>query len=1031
MGVPRRFRWRTVAASSLLAAVVASCGGGGGGGGNGGSGPPPMTAAAPTITTQPISASVAVGSAASFTVAASGNGTLTYQWRLNGNALSGATSATLALASVGSANAGSYNCVVTDTLSGTTAATTSTAAALTVVASPGSAVVSAESAVLPSSGGHIASTTAQAGASYTWSVANGTITAGQGTPQVTYTSGKLGQLRIVVTASNTAGMVVAIKNVVVVSSVPVVSIFAQSAVLPGSINVLASAPAGTNQSYAWTLQGGSASASISGSVTTATLSYGVGPTPGTYQISVNVSGQDGSAPASRTLSVVQNTFLKDPRDMAQRSLHTATLLNDGRVLFAGGDAGVPEFGALVPAVGSQSNVIGTAELFDPVTMTYALVGSLLTPRSGHAATLLNDGRVLVTGGWDSTGTALVSAEIYDPGSEGWSAAPSMASARALPSATLLADGRVLVTGGVNTNGVTPTVEIYDPAANAWSSAGTMLSPRVLHSETLLPNGQVLVAGGRNVTGNLASAEIYDPATNRWRAAASLPGPVVADGAVVLASGKVLQMGGNVQIYDSATDSWQPSLPVSGPNNVNLGGISSQAPYVVLLPDGRALAAGAYFGFNFGSAIYDPIAQQWSNIPVTGNSNPPPYIAGSYSSVTALQDGRVLAQGGVQSTNNLAVASYFETVSNTALFDPTLGSWSVGGSRAHGGAYAASGVLGNGQVLVTGGGVRGLVDLTAVSAADLFNPTTNTWTAAAAMMTTRQQHTATVLQSGKMLVTGGNYSSESGAGEPPNVFSSAELYDPVTNTWSAAGTMSSPRYQHTASLLHSGLVLAAGGNNLVGTCSCTTFVSSADIYNPITNSWTPTGSLVTARYAHTATVLADGRVLAAGGFGGATSTLQSGGAALASAEIYDSATGTWSATGSMTTARMKHTATLLSSGRVLVVGGRGNTTTPTAEVFDPTSGTWTAVASMSTARESHSAVMLPDGTVLIVGGLNDTSSAVFGVASAERYDPIAGKWSAAGAMVTARQHFVLNVLGDGRVLLGAGSPNLSGLPEFYK
>ncbi|HXO66209.1 MAG TPA: kelch repeat-containing protein [Steroidobacteraceae bacterium] len=348
---------------------------------------------------------------------------------------------------------------------------------------------------------------------------------------------------------------------------------------------------------------------------------------------------------------------------------------------------------------------------------------------------------------------------------------------------------------------------------------------------------------------------------------------------------------------------------------------------------------------------------------------------------------------------------------------------MSGSQAHAGYYAASGVLANGEVLVTGGTVSvGGGEFLLLSSADLFSPATNTWTPAAAMSNERQQHTATVLANGEMLVTGGvSYS---------GVLNSAELYNPTANTWSPAGTMSSPRYEHTASLLTNGTVLVAGGN--IGTCSCTTFVSSADLYNPTTDSFTPTGALVTARYAHTAIVLTNGMVLVAGGFGGATSTLQSGGAPLASAELYNPSTGTWTATGSMTTARMNQTATLLPTGEVLVAGGyTGTATTATAEVYNPSSGTWTAVASMFTPRQSQGGALLSNGTVLIVGGLNGTSSAVLGTGTAEVYDPTSNTWTPSGAMVTARQFFVLNALGDGRILLDGGSPNAFGLPEFYK
>ena len=122
-------------------------------------------------------------------------------------------------------------------------------------------------------------------------------------------------------------------------------------------------------------------------------------------------------------------------------------------------------------------------------------------------------------------------------------------ARAFHIATLLADGRVLVTGGVNGSGAVAAAEIYDPAGNTWTPAGTMDVPRVLHSATRMANGQVLVVAGRNEGGLLASAEIYDPVANQWRAAASIGGERNAVGAALLPSGKVLVLGTSSRCYD--------------------------------------------------------------------------------------------------------------------------------------------------------------------------------------------------------------------------------------------------------------------------------------------------------------------------------------------------------------------------------------------------------------------------------------------------------------------------------------------------
>ena len=287
---------------------------------------------------------------------------------------------------------------------------------------------------------------------------------------------------------------------------------------------------------------------------------------------------------------------------------------------------------------------------------------------------------------------------------------------------------------------------------------------------------------------------------------------------------------------------------------------------------------------------------------------------------------------------------------------------------------------------------------------------------------------TTLANGSVLVTGGSDGFLT-------LRSSAELYNPSTNTWTSAGaTMSSARYQHTATLLADGKVLAAGGSNQPdqpSSCSCTTYLAAADLYDPTSNTWTAAGAMVTARYGHTATLLNNGKVLVAGGFGGPTSTLQSLGAALASAELYDPTAGTWSAAAPMNSARNGHTATLLASGKVLVTGGTdGTNTLSSAEIYDPSSNTWTPVASLLTPRQSQVAQVLPSGNVLVVGGLNGSSNAVFGVSSAEVYDPVANTWSVAGSMVTPRQHFIVSGLSDGRVLLDGGTPNSTGLPEFY-
>jgi len=179
-------------------------------------------------------------------------------------------------------------------------------------------------------------------------------------------------------------------------------------------------------------------------------------------------------------------------------------------------------------------------------------------------------------------------------------------------------------------------------------------------------------------------------------------------------------------------------------------------------------------------------------------------------------------------------------------------------------------------------------------------------------------------------------------------------------------MPAARAFHTATLLPNGKVLVAGGLGSGGAA-----LASAALYDPTANSWSATGSMTGARSSHTATLLPNNKVLVAGG--------QNAGASLATAELFDPTAGTWSATGSMTDARSSHTGTLLSNGTVLVAGGNPGPLN-TAELYDPTAGTWSTTASMADARASHTGTLLSNGEVVVAGG--EGASSV--LASAELY-----------------------------------------------
>lgn len=411
---------------------------------------------------------------------------------------------------------------------------------------------------------------------------------------------------------------------------------------------------------------------------------------------------------------------------------------------------------------------------------------------------------------------------------------------------------------------------------------------------------------------------------------------------------------------------------------------------------------------------------------------PSQVLESYTlgQATRLNDGRILYLHGQLLGSSAA----------TAIFDPSNNQWHPTSAPAIGKAT----LLADGRVLVTG-------DEAPSNAASIFDPVADTWTAVAPMASAHLFHTATLLTNGKVLVVGGDGST------------SAELYDPTSDSWSSAGVIPE-RFHHTATRLPDGRVLIAGGYD-----SNEYTVDTAAIYDPTSNSWHDVDPMAAVHGHHdaflladgsvlivggesmssaperfnpvsetwsgvpfpptqsgfpTAAGLADGRVLLGGGFGFIpTPPFQK---LLRDSAIYDPTTNTWASVAPSIQARGYGTAVTLANGKVVVLGGLA--TLPSVEIYEVGSDSWTSPQAISEGGAFHGASTLDDGRVLVTGGVSWES--LTGIAAAHLYDPISGLWTQAASMVTARSLHTSTTLASGKVLVAGGRPSTLASCELY-
>jgi hypothetical protein len=725
---------------------------------------------------------------------------------------------------------------------------------------------------------------------------------------------------------------------------------------------------------------------------------------------------------------VPSPFASTKASMQQgRFGHTASLLPDGKVFVAGGASNV--------------TINDTAELYEPDIAQFVFTANEMNQeRVFHTATLLPDGKVLLAGG--HAGAVLDSAELYDPTSTPPTFTYSMSTTikpRTAHTATLLSSGpeagMVLLAGGSRLltpvylldKGALKSAELYDPASDSFTpTTGKMVVARTEHTATFLdPSvvtgplaGRVLIAGGMNDQGGvLATAELYDPAKGTFTPTSGAMKAARRYHAAALISGCGCAADGMVLIP---------------------GGQG---------PDGKALQTAELFN------------------PATGRFTSTERMkkARFFLTATAFGDGTVLLAGGDNPGEDSEiynpVSGKFQLIQLPELM-PT-------------GAGNAAALLQSGQIVVTGGGEllasskSGFTNVNDTSAI-LFD-SEGIVTPTAKMQIPRVGHTATALNDGTVLVAGG---------ETPqfSVHTSTELYDPVTETFSYGPSLTTGRYEHTATVLNplsngDVRVLIAGGVTMVGSGLEST--GSAELYDTASNAFVPTGSLIEKRDGATASLIrgcgcaAEGMVLIAGGSADFPDIK-----GLQSAEIYDPVHLSFTQVGNMVHSRAFQSAAVLSNGTVLLVGGvdQEGKAQATAEIYDPVMMTFEATSSRprflyinapatvlnggpddgsvllndgnghaelyeATANPPtfvvsgsptysasyFTATQLPDNDVLFAGGF-DAGSNGTATADTELYSPISETFSVFGPLREARGAHATTLLSDGSVLVTGGQPS---------
>ncbi|HEY6418451.1 MAG TPA: kelch repeat-containing protein [Candidatus Binataceae bacterium] len=619
----------------------------------------------------------------------------------------------------------------------------------------------------------------------------------------------------------------------------------------------------------------------------------------------------------------------------------------------------------------------SAEIYDPITETFAKTGSMTEGRLGHSAELLPSGNVLILGGL-AVGhgvTGVARENLYEPGRGVFSNLqrdPGASDSSVPQTVTQFQPGRFLLVE----EGSCAASTVFDyPALTNSGLNYPLLSPVAGQSATLLADGNVLIAGGYTAREKCSSQ----------------PG-------LVLDSGIAVQLTDTFRFSPwtgwivSAAEIYQPSA--SGFARAGSMRVPRIGHTATLLKNGQVLIAGGFTGNSVTGAceLFDPVVRAL-------HSGPTMHEARIGHTATLLADGRVLIAGGFTGTGFSDSAE---------LYNPDTGKFELAGSMNTARESATATLLRDATVLVAGGHNREGI----TRSCELFDQQNKQFRATAGMIHPRYSHSATLLSNGKVLIAGGGLeiTFSSIAGE---VFDSTTMrFTGVTSfreitaldwrNWNAAPWARLP----------DGRVLQVYWGPFSTHYKGPPVVSQ--IYDAKDARTVSTMPMNVLRREVTVTSLDDGRVLVAGGLEVKANRISS------VAEIYDSRTDRFIPTGSMTTSRIEHAAIRLKDGRVLIVGGQGVETggaLASAELYDTATGRFSATGSMARARRGPSVTKLDDGHVLVVGGV-DANNARIG--TAEVYDSVSGRFSSTGSMMSAISPDIIRTLSSGEILM-LGAP----------